>query len=133
MLVRFSRPTQEELEELKVILFLMEPIRKMFLAFLDPSLSALERLDWAFSGCYRLQYWYWERQTQHSGEKMENLPLYHHSLLRRLPPGSPVLTPQNAKNLYGLYVEILQNRMDGNAADFPIHAWLLGSQVLSRH
>lgn len=74
MLVRFSRPTQEELEELKVILFLMEPIRKMFLAFLDPSLSALERLEWAFSGCYRLQYWYWERQTQHRSEKMENLP-----------------------------------------------------------
>lgn len=75
MLVRFSRPSPKELEALNVILFLMDPIRKMFLAFLDPRLPALERLELALSSCYRLQYWYWERQTHHyRGEKMDTLP-----------------------------------------------------------
>ena len=75
MLVRFSRPSPSELAALNVILFLMDPIRKMFLAFLDPRLSALERLELAFSSCYRLQYWYWERQSHHHrGEKMDALP-----------------------------------------------------------
>lgn len=73
MLIRFSRPSRKELEALKVILFLMEPIRNMFLAFLDPNLSALERLDLAFRSCFRLQFWYWERQT-HRGERMDALP-----------------------------------------------------------